>query len=334
MRLAILLVVLTSTPGLAAAQPTAPCALRGPIEAVERSTGVARVEITSMTFNSLEVIVLDQFVGSTPAVMRGMSTPCWQRFHVGDAAIVMNNGTFIDGAIESLIPNLDPRVDLVLAVAQSNDRAREIIHAIADRNDAEADAAALFLATSPQTLGALTRADKRRLVAAARKRPTRELALALSRLRIRFGPKTYDRLGLTGSMAQRIAGIRDFESITDFMVLSEKIANEPDVAHQYAAFERCERILKPRYPLVTTSTLASTYAAPASVLSRQCKSQLSPPRPPPPMVPRPPTHVPAPPPPPATRPRTPTPLPVPPPSRTPVIKDRFRDTDLINPYRS
>jgi hypothetical protein len=259
--------------GAARGQPTMCGHGRTALEAVEQAAAVARVEIVAIQPTQLEVLVIDQLRGTTPVILRG-SSACRHRVKVGDTAIVMTtSGGYLDHGSENIVANADPRIDVVLALAETTtpgERAEVITWTIAHHSAADAEAAALYLAGSPATLAAIERHHRSVLRREAARHPTRELALALARLRIRYTPKIYERLGLAGSLAQQIAGIRDFEKIDDSAVLVGIIAKETDPARRFAAIERCDRVRKLGSAIVTATQLSARSAGSTRILEMKC----------------------------------------------------------------
>jgi hypothetical protein len=269
----------------------------------DRAESVARVEIVTTRGSSMEVKILDQLKGTTGTSLYSYSAgTCRDRLKVGATVIVMTGRGSSLAYGESVLAATDPRAPVLVSLLRARDdaaRAKLASDAVASTDEALSDEAARYLLATPAVLNELGMRQKRTLFLAAKRRPTRELALALARLRLRIPAVIYEDLGLKDSVAKHIVGIVDFETERDPDALADAIKIEPDWPRQLAAFERCDRLRKTSVTLEPSRWLGDPIARKLWTplqLESWCRGQ-TPPPPRPPYI-RHPLPVPPPPPPP------------------------------------
>ena len=222
--------------------------------ATDRADSIARVElVTKRGSNAYDIKIVDQLKGTTGTTLYAYASgTCGQRLQIGSKVIVMTSRHGYLASGEAVLASTDPRAPTLVALLRATDddtRAKLASDAVASTNELLSDEAQRYLLASPGVLAALRMRHKRALYLAAKRRPTRELALVLARIRLAIPAVIYDDLGLTGSVGEQIARVVDFEAETDPDALADVIKLETDPVRQFAAFERCDRLRK------TTTTL-------------------------------------------------------------------------------
>jgi hypothetical protein len=214
----------------------------------ERAESVALVEIITIRGSSLDVKIVDQLKGTTGTALYSYSAgTCRDRLKVGKRVIVMTSRSNSLAYGESVIAGDDTRAPVLAALLRArNDlgRAKIASDAVASTDTTLSDEAARYLLATPAVLNELGMRHKRSVFLAAKRRPTRDIALVLARLRLRIPAVIYADLGLKDSVAKHIVGIIDFETERDPDALADAIKLETDWTRQLAAFERCDRLRK------------------------------------------------------------------------------------------
>lgn len=293
----------------------------------ERAESVARVEIVAMRGSSMDVKVLDQLKGTTGTQLYSYSAgTCRDRLKVGATVVVMTSRSNSLAYGESVLAGDDSRAPVLAALLRARDdhaRAKIASDAVANTDNAISDEAARYLLATPAVLNELGMRHKRMVYLAAKRRPTRELALVLARLRLAIPAVIYQDLGLKDSVGKHIVSVVDFETERDPDALADAIKSEPDWTRQLAAFERCDRLRKTSVSVEPSRWLGDSITRKVWTpiqLEAWCRGQTPPPTPRPPYV------------------RTPTlpPPPPPPPPKT-VPHKKVTSSDLLllkNPFSS